>query len=210
MAKFFRFFPKTIYSLDGKNTDAISKLTSRFSFEPSYKDNASVYYKYDVQDSDTPEIIADKLYGSPERHWIILMMNNIVDPQFDWPLDQRTLLKFIEQKYKPMASVGQTGLVWSKSNIKTYYKIIERKSNTPTEDSLVTKMAVTLSDYNAIANSSEVVALPNGRAVTIITRKESLSHFDYEMEENEKKRTIKLLKPEFVAAVEEEFRAVAG
>ena len=37
-----------------------------------------------MQDSDTPEIIADKYYGNVEYHWVVLLFNNIIDPQFEY------------------------------------------------------------------------------------------------------------------------------
>jgi len=100
MAKYFKYFPKSIYSTDSVLVDVVTNIVARYAFQQSFKDNTSVFYDYDIQDSDTPEIIASKFYNSPERHWVVLMMNNIVDPQFDWPLKQDTLIKYINSKYK--------------------------------------------------------------------------------------------------------------
>jgi hypothetical protein len=33
-----------------------------------------------MRDTDTPEIIAHKLYGDPNKYWIILLANQILDP----------------------------------------------------------------------------------------------------------------------------------
>ena len=104
MSKYFNYFPQTLYQLTQNSADIALKLTARFNFEKTFKENTAVSYEYDIQDGDTPEIIADKLYGSPERHWIVLLFNDIVDPQVDWPLDQRTLIRFIESKYKASAN----------------------------------------------------------------------------------------------------------
>ena len=41
-----------------------------------------------------------------------------------------------------------------------------------------------------------------------VITKEKKTHYTYETEENEAKRTIKLLKPEFVSAVEKEFKKI--
>jgi hypothetical protein len=38
--------------------------------------------------------------------------------------------------------------------------------------------------------------------------KETKTYYDFEIEDNEKKRRIKILKPEFVFAVDQEFRRV--
>jgi len=33
--------------------------------------------------NDTPEIVAEKFYGNSYRYWIVLLSNNIIDPQWD-------------------------------------------------------------------------------------------------------------------------------
>ena len=207
MSKYFNYFPKTIYQLSGNDIDSVMKITSRFNFEQSFKDNTAVGYEYDIQDGDTPEIIANKLYGSSERHWIVLLFNNIVDPQFDWPLDQRTLIRFIEDKYKANANVGQSGLNWAQSNNHSYY-IIEKRTTTNTGDYLETKTETDANTYANATSSITDITLSDGSPIRITMNKESKSYYIYETENNDSKRTIKLLKPEFVPAVEEEFRKV--
>ena len=131
MANYFNYFPKTFYTLQNNvdGLDVVTNIISRYALEKSFKENTSVYYKYVVQDSDTPEIIASKFYDSPTRHWIVLAINEIVDPQFDWPLDYRTMIKFIDEKYTANGTANtpaQTGLAWSQVNIHSYYKIQKR------------------------------------------------------------------------------------
>ena len=97
MAKYFNFFPQVFYAQDSglKSLDVLTNLTTRFTFEEEFKTNTSVYYKYDVEDGDTPEILAYKIYGSSEKHWVILLMNDIVDPLYDWPLKQQNVINFV-------------------------------------------------------------------------------------------------------------------
>ena len=125
MANYFNYFPKTFYTLQNNvdGLDVVTNIISRYALEKSFKENTSVYYKYVVQDSDTPEIIASKFYDSPTRHWIVLAINEIVDPQFDWPLDYRTMIKFIDEKYTANGTANtpaQTGLAWSQVKIHSY------------------------------------------------------------------------------------------
>ena len=141
MSKYFSYFPKTVYSLNSSDVDAVTNIVSRFGFEQSFKNNSAVYYEYNVQDSDTPEIIANKFYGSSERHWAVLMINDIVDPQFDWPLDQRTIISFIDEKYSANANIGQSGIAWAQSNVKAYYKI-ETRTTISTDTELKTKLEI--------------------------------------------------------------------
>ncbi len=160
-----------------------------------------------MQDSDTPEIIANKFYGSPERHWAVLMINDIVDPQFDWPLDQRTIISFIDEKYTANANSGQSGIAWAQSNIKAYYKVETRTTNS-TGAELQSKLEIDANTYANVAATTTNLTLDDGNSIKITTTKETKSYYDYEVEENETKRTIKLLKPEFVSSIEEEIKII--
>jgi hypothetical protein len=61
--------------------------------------DATIWYNYTVQDKESPEIIAYKYYGGTKYHWIVLLMNKVKDPQWDWPLDEKTFNKYILNKY---------------------------------------------------------------------------------------------------------------
>lgn len=209
MAKYFNYFPKTPYYLneDSESVNMVTNIISRFGFEQSFKNNSVVYYEYDIQDGDTPEIISAKLYGSPERHWAVLMINDMVDAQFDWPLDQRTIIKYIDEKYTANASTGQTGLAWAQSNTHSYYKIETRTTNA-TNTTLTTKIQLDANTYANTAESSSVITLESGQTITAAVAKEFKSYYDYEIEQNENKRRIKLLKPEFVSTLEQQIKSV--
>jgi hypothetical protein len=211
MAKYFSKFPKTYYSLENTpyNLDVVTNIISRFSFEQSFKDNTSIYEKYNVQESDTPEIIASKIYDSPERHWIVLMMNDIVDAQYDWPLEYRTLTAFINDKYTANANTaaGQTGLMWSQENTHSYYSV-EKRTTIRTGDFSEKKVRVDANTYANVVISSTNKILSDGNEIKIDTSKESISYYTYEIDENESKRQIKILKPEFAYALEQELKAV--
>ena len=208
MSKYFNYFPKTVYFLDNtNNADVVTNITSRFGFEKSFKNNTSVYYEYNIQDSDTPEIIASKFYGDSEKHWVVLMINDIVDPQFDWPLDQRTIISYIDEKYSANASVGQSGTTWAQANIHSYYKVETRTTNS-TGTELQSKLEIDANTYANVAATTSNLTLNDGNSITITTTKETKSYYDYEVEENEAKRTIKLLKPEFVSSIEEELKII--
>jgi hypothetical protein len=211
MAKYFNYFPKTFYTLqsDADGLDAVTNIISRYGLEQSFKENSSVFYKYDIQDSDTPEIIAAKMYGSSERHWMVLAMNDIIDPQFEWPLEYRTMIRFIEEKYSANANTvaGQTGLEWAQTNIQSYYKVEKRTTNY-SGNFIETRVEVDANTYANVALSSTNVTLSDGTQITIDTLKETKTYYDFELEENENKRAINLLKPEFAFNLEQELISV--
>lgn len=220
MAKYFSFFPKTLYDIDtNKNSlEVVTNIISRFKFEQSLKENSSSFYQYEIQDSDTPEIIASKFYKNPERHWIILAFNNIIDPQWDWPLQYRSFYEYVKTKYQAQAEAANeeanstiflSGYDWAKSanNIHSYYKIITVTNNKDLE-SYTNTIQVDSNTYPNIAITSTSFTLQSSVIITESITKTTKTYLEYEEELNESKRKINLLKPEFVSAIEEEFRRV--
>jgi hypothetical protein len=210
LARYFKYFPKTYYfsHLDPSSLDVVTNILTRFKFEEGFKNNSVFYYEYDIQDGDTPEIIAAKIYDSPEKHWAVLMINDIVDPLWDWPLDQRTIIKFIDEKYSANATGTQTGTQWAKINTKQYL-IVETKTIAG-EDSVIVKYETDSSTYANTSTYTITKTLSDGKLLTIGLTKETKSYYDYEIEENEKKRTIKLLRPEFVAPLDREIKRLSS
>lgn len=210
MSNYFSKFPKIYYSFDGyKSLLNVTNITSRFALENKLKDNTSVYYMYEVKDGDTPEIIAHKIYGSVERHWLILAMNDIVDPLFDWPMSYDTLIRFIDEKYKVYAnsSVTGEGVAWSRENTHSYYRV--ESTTLPGGIVNVDKYEIDVNTYIELESiSNKTVVLPDGVTVILDTTKESKTYYEYEYDSNEEKRKIKIIRPDIVPALEEEFRKV--
>lgn len=204
MAKYFNFFPKTLYSLSNKSTsaDSVTNIIARFGFESALKENSNIYYPYDIQDGDTPETIANKYYGSPERHWVVLLFNDIIDPQYDWPLDQRTIIKYINDKYTANGSANvtpQTGLAWSQSNTKSYYKVVTRVTNNATKNTIKEKIELDANTYANVVISNSTKTLQSGTVIVETVSKETETYYDYEVNLNESKRRIRLLRSEIVS-----------
>jgi hypothetical protein len=232
MAKYFRYFPKTIYNLDGSNSlDTVTNLTASFSFDKSLSENSVAYYQYTVPDGETPEIVANKFYGASEKHWIILKMNNIFDVKTDWPLEQRVLNEVIRSKYAnnwitetiEMTDEGSNlfvtengesliyetgkerdGLQWAIINNHSFYKI-ETRLFPVTGEKTIDKLQITEEDYNNLVEENASYTLSDGNTLTVSITKTRMSFYDYEVEENDAKRIIKILKNEFVSTVDQEF-----
>lgn len=108
MASFFSTYPKSII-----NNRLVTDLTARVGIRNKYTDKLSIYYPYAIQEGDTPEIIAAKYYGDPERHWIVMLANDTINPFFDFTLDYQVFDKNINDKYaKEANSVNQ----WANCN----------------------------------------------------------------------------------------------
>ena len=213
MARFFNYFPKTVYTANTAvgGLDTVTNIIARFAFEQRLKTNSAAFYKYSIQDSDTPEIIAHKYYENSERHWIVLMFNDIIDPQYDWPLRYENFISYVDSKYTANGAANttvQTGLAWAMNinNTHSYYKIIKRTSADGTV--IEEKLQVDANTYANVAATSSSITLQSGNIITQAVTKEKKTYYEYEHEENESKRDIILLKPEFVPQIEKEFKKV--
>lgn len=209
MAKYFNYFPKTVYSLDNSGSlDSITNITTNFSFDENILENAVLYYQYDIQDGETPEIVAHKVYGDSEKHWIILKMNNIYDVKNDWILEYSLLNDCINVKYSNVAtSYGQTGLEWAKANTHSYY-MIETRTFTSDNSETIDEIQIDANTYANVIISSTSYTLPDGNPIVLSVNKKFKTYYDYELEENEKKRSIKILKPEYISPIENEFKEI--
>lgn len=215
MAKYFNYFPKTLYTANNRTAglDTVTNIISRFGFESSLKNNSAAFYKYDIQEGDTPEIIATKYYDNPERHWIVLLFNDIYDPQWDWPLQYKSFIDYVDKKYSApeyadTANTSISGLSWAMNinNVQSYVKVITRTNSD--NISIVEKLDVDANTYANVAVTTATYTLQDNSIITQKVTKETKSYYDYEMELNEEKRSIKLLKPEFIPDVEKEFKKV--
>ena len=91
---YFENFPVIIY----KNKD-VTNLLRRIAIRSKVKTNTLFFDTYDVKEGATPEIIADKLYGDPQLHWVIMIVNNIVDRYHGWPMFGNQFLDYVNEKY---------------------------------------------------------------------------------------------------------------
>lgn len=103
---YFEKFPTTNYSLDDISTvQTVRNIFLRIVFSDEIKNNYGLFDEYDVLDGETPEILADRFYSNPQYHWIILHMNDMLDPRYDWPLSSNNLRLYCESKYENINDV---------------------------------------------------------------------------------------------------------
>ena len=99
--QYFSILPKIIKTDAKGNSILMTNLMARASVIPSLLNNPALFYKYDIQDGDTPEIVAHKYYGDVYRYWVVLFSNQILDPQWQWPLNSNEFASYLTAKYDP-------------------------------------------------------------------------------------------------------------
>ena len=202
--QYFNTLPKIVYRSPQGTSSLYTNLMARASIMPSILKNPMVYYKYDLQEGDTPEIVAYKYYGDSYRYWIVLFANEIMDPQWEWPLSYTAFNSYINDKYGYNESTGMWNVFDPYSTTYQFQKIVtqyDAESQTTTVNTIVID-EYTYDNLNETTNS---YTLPTG-TVTITVTKKALSYYDWELETNESKRTINILNEVYVNQIEKEFK----
>ena len=97
---YFDNIPKIFYdSYDNKNPKIVTNLLRRVGLRNKVRTNTLLFDTYSVREGETPEIIAHKLYGDSELHWVVMLVNDVIDRYHDWPMSTPQFNSYINQKY---------------------------------------------------------------------------------------------------------------
>ena len=77
----------------------VTNLLRRVALRAKVKTSTLLYDTYDVKNGETPESLADKLYGDSELHWIIMLINDITDRYHEWPMSEAQFSQYLKDKY---------------------------------------------------------------------------------------------------------------
>lgn len=169
--RFFSNFPVINYQ-----DSAVRNILLKSQFFKSVINYAGGFYMYDVRDGEKPNTVAYDYYGHSDYTWLVCFCNNIIDPYFDWPLDQNEFEDYLTNKYGSVIEAQQEVLYY-------YYDRDANPDDINYEYNLNYKLSAasrqSLIDNNDSSFNSSYW-LPK-------------TAYDYELEENDAKRSIRLL-----------------
>lgn len=188
MSNYFSYFPTMQNDLTNVGqTKTVTNILRRFQVLPSVASKSEVYYEYDIQAGERPDTIAEKYYGDSSYAWIILHFNGIEDPIFDWPMEYQDFENYIKGKYGSIAS--------AQSQVHEYRRILTHKK-TKVDGTIVPERYVVI-DYDTYNTLPDI-------------DKQSISEWDWETEQNDKKRTINILDKKYLSQVLDEVDSILG
>ena len=179
MANYFRSIPSTSYDIWGtepRNYQSVTNIMKRVKFKPEAIEDISEYYPYIVRDGERPDIISFIQYDTVAFAYLILLINDIQDPIFDWPLSTQQFEQFITNKYGSLDSAMVT--------TKNYYQIV--RADVPR-----TGIAERIPEVKFIVDETTYNALDQ-------TLRTTQTEYDWENELNNDKKEIRLISPNFI------------
>ena len=146
---------------------------------------AVFFKKYTIVDGERPETLAEKAYGDQFLDWVILLTNNMVNAQYDWPRSNYEMYKIVEEEFDdPYSEIN-------------HYEIRE------TIGRYQAGLHVDEAFYNGThkINIDGTVTTKNGNEIA-----SPVTVAEYYQAENEKKREIYLLKPRYLDSFVADFK----
>lgn len=202
----FKKWPSFIY--DGM---LMQRFQSKITVVDQIKNDLNYVQTYTIQQDDVrPDIVARKFYGNPDYDWLILTLNTVIDPFFDWPMNEEKFFQFIQDKYK---KPNQTGFEYANQNIYNYLQVREKADiSTSLYDSLPIELKKywtpkqnnqnTIISYNY--NYQNFQLSPEGYNNLTVEEKlywQSQSFYDMENEKNNNNKIILLVRRNFIPRI---------
>ena len=184
---YFSNFPVVSYAINGGAPQFPIDITKRFTITQLLKGAIISYFNYIVQDGERPDIVAQRMYGDERLDWLVLLVNEIHDPYFIWPLSNENLVAFVAQKY------GSVSVAMATTH--HYEQIVStRKQINNTDGELVFVPEITVevdqTTYNALG----------------VADRHLVNMYDYEMNINESRRNIALVDPQYLTSVIDQYK----
>lgn len=96
---YFSKFSKILYNPDGTISNKAVNIMNSIAMKYSPIKDTTLYFYYSIQDGEKPEDVSYRYYDSTEYHWLIILLNNVIDPYYDWLLSSHELDAHITDKY---------------------------------------------------------------------------------------------------------------
>ena len=206
--KYFETLPKLITTDYKNNAILLTNIMARAEIIPALLNNPLIFYSYDIQEGDSPEIIAHKYYGDSYRYWLVLFANQILDPQFEWPLTSQQFNIYLTDKYYSAANSNSTTVLsYTQGTIQEYRKTITTYDAASLETTSKT-IIIDQSTYNTTQPTSITQSFSDGNSVTQTITKTPVSIYDYEIEKNESRRNIKLINSNYASDFEKQLTSL--
>ena len=187
MANYFSSIPNVDYDINGTEPNqfrSVTNIMQRIRFKPSVLENITDYYPYYVREGERPDIVSFNTYGTVAYSYLILLINNIVDPLFDWPLPSRQFENYIIEQYGSVSAAQSTN--------KYYYQIVRAEVAR-------TGVSERVPEYKIIVDQTTYNSLD-------ASVRSAQNVYDYEVELNDNKRNINIINPDFIQDIDYEVK----
>tara|TARA_B100001057_G_C22624763_1_gene862022 strand:- start:60 stop:728 length:669 start_codon:yes stop_codon:yes gene_type:complete len=193
MSNYFRQLPDFNYVSrlpDAKISDYIKvkNLFKKGKLREDIFQNVSFFTKYKIRGDNRPDNVASEFYGDSKLDWLVLTCNNIINIQTEWPLQQADFDRFMLEKYGTYDNLFGGIHHYETTEVKDSDGIVFVKAGLKTDETFPFKYSDTRTGVNVdLAN----ISIP-------------VTNYEYELEIEDGKRNIFLLKRNYLNVVRDD------
>ena len=175
----FLYVNRTVDGRSEGDYSVVKNFFKRAKLRDDIFQDLAFFTKYIVIGDDRPDTVATKIYDDPTLDWVVLLSNNIVSIQSEWPLGQAAFNTYVTEKY------GDETTLYSGIH---HYESREVKANDgtiiiPSGARVSVGQSVSFFDENS---SQQIIRTDVAMPVT---------NYMFEEKLNDEKRNIFILKP---------------
>ena len=192
---YFRELPNLLYQsfLPDKKSSLdyteVKNLFRRTKLRDDLQNVFTLFDKYEIPDEFRPENVAEDFYGNDELDWVVLTTAGIVNVRNEWPLNNRDIFDYSFEKYG------------DNLNATRFFETKEIKNSSGSI--ILEKGKVVDSDFVFKYYDTNGIVEVKGTNV-----RTGVSNYEYEVRLNEEKRSIFVLKPEYLQQFLSDFRDI--
>ena len=158
-------------------------LFRRTKLRDDLQNNFTIFDKYEIVEGMRPDNVAQELYESDQFDWVVLLVAGITNVRNEWPLSNRDLYHYALDKYGDSL------------NSNKFFETIEVKD---TSGRLILPKGKVVDQNFTIPKPGA----PNATINPVV----GISNFEYETRINDEKRTIFVLRLEYLQEFVNDFR----
>mgnify|MGYP003141988133 FL=1 len=192
---YFRELPNLLYQsfLSDKKSSLdyteVKNLFRRTKIRDDLQNIFTLFDKYEIPDGFRPETVAEEFYGNDELDWVVLTTAGIINVRNEWPLNNKDIYDYSFDKYG------------DNINATRFFETKEIKNSNGSI--ILEKGKVVDSDF--VFKYYDRYGIVEVKGTSVRT---GISNYDYEVRLNEEKRSIFILKPEYLQQFLNDFRDI--
>jgi hypothetical protein len=145
------------------------------------------FTKYQIRGDDRPDNVAFEIYQDSSLDWLVLIANNVINIQNEWPISNSVFDDLMTDKYESYENL--IGGIH-------HYETIEVKD--------ASGVVIVKAGLQVESNYSVIFFDERANELKTITPTIPVTNYEYEQKINEGKRNIYLLKPKYVQVVRDD------
>jgi hypothetical protein len=153
----------------------VKNIFRRAKLRDDLQNNFTVFDKYEIPMGARPDTVAEDLYGNAQFDWVVLTTAGIINVRNEWPLEDRDLYNYAFKKYGDAL------------NSPRFFETTEVKNSD----------GVTILEKGKVVDSNFTIPNPNTPTATL-NPVIGISNFEYETRLNDRKRSIFILREEYL------------